>query len=129
MTEPIKVLISQEALDMFQTRTLDGRRIEMHLGQPDEDGVCELYFYSQEDESTQAYRDGLAMGKLMAAPAWGAETAWVEWDHQEQFATAKIDGYTTVRGTGKTIEEACNNALYDLKKINALKGKSDETRS
>lgn len=125
---PLKVLVHNDVLKMFSTRTEDGRRIDMHAGEPDEDGISTLYAYAVEDEATQSIRDGIAMGRLMAAPAWGAESATVDWDHQEHFATARIDGYTCVRGTGRTIEEACNNALYDLEKLNAMK-KRDAPRT
>jgi len=117
----IKVLVSPDVVEMFSTRTEDGRRIETQVGEPDEYGVAEMYFFTTEDESTQAYRDGIAMGRLMAAPAWGAESAEVCWDHQKGTALAMINGYTSVRGEGKTIEEACDKALAQLHELNSIK--------
>ena len=123
MREPLKVLISPDVLEMFSGRTDDGRRIDMHAGEPDEDGISTLYAYSVEDEMTQSIRDGIAMAKLIGAPAWGAEEVWIEWDHQDHMARVKISGYTTVGGTGKTIEEACDNALRDLEERNSMKSR------
>jgi hypothetical protein len=112
------VHVQKESIEQMRARTEDGLAIRWRLGTEDADGVVDLRAFTFIDDLTQRFRDAVALGRVINGPFWGLEGIRLELDYQEAgpMFRVEVNGYTPARGTGQTIEEACNRALASVER-------------